>query len=187
MQIKTTKLSTAQQRINRYFPKRPIAYQPGLGQVISVNAGVMLSQLLYWYDRGANRDGWVYKTVSEMNAETGLTRYQQETAIKKCEELGILEVKLKGIPAKRHFKLNLAELENQLPKLKENANVVYLNPPTQLGVNHPAITDNTHETTSKTTQFGSSNFRRGASKTTSVEAVLSQRFGDRTFRPPGQP
>ncbi len=187
MEIKTSRLSNAQIRINKFFPLRPIAYQPGLGQVFSVNVGVMLSQFLYWYGRGNDPEGWIYKTVKEMTAETGLTRDQQETAIKKCTKLGFLEVKLKGIPAKRHFKLNLDELEKQLPDLKKNANVVYLNPPALLGGSQRTITDNTHETTTKTTQFRQRKTSKGNVGTSSVADVISQRFGDRTFQPRAGP
>lgn len=137
-----------QQHINKYFPNRGILYQPGLSLVFnSINVGIMLSQLLYWHGLGGNKDGWIYKTMEEMKAETGLTRTMQETAIRICLEYQLFEYKLAGIPAKRYFRLNIAQLENLLPGLKQNAYIVYPNPPRQFAENQKTITENTHKTT----------------------------------------
>lgn len=153
MRIEITMSNNHQKWINKYFPKSPIAYQPGLSLVFhSTSVGIMLSQLLYWHGKGKNKDGWVFKTIDEMRAETGLSRNQQDTAIQKCINAGILDYKLGGIPAKRHFRLNIQELENQLPSLKESANVAFLNPPTQFAENRQTLTKNTQNTTSKNTK-----------------------------------
>lgn len=144
-------MSTKHQKwINKYFPKSPIAYQPGLSIVYgSINVGIFLSQLLYWHELGSNREGWIYKTIDEMQSETGLSRYQQETAIRICRNAGIIEYKLRGIPAKRHFRVVMTELEKQLPSLKKAANIQFLNPPTQFGVISQTNTKNTQDTTAK--------------------------------------
>lgn len=143
-------VSQQQKWINKYFPKSPIAYQPGLSLAFrSISVGVFLSQLLYWQGKGKNKEGWIYKTIEEMKAETGLTRSQQDTAIRKCKEAGVLECKRKGIPAKRYFKLNILELEKQLPVLKESAKIYFLNPPTQFVENRQTITKNTQNTATK--------------------------------------
>lgn len=148
-------LSNHQRRISKFFPKQPIAYQPGLSLVFnSVNAGILLSQLLYWHGKGRDRDGWTYKTIDEMKAETGLTRYQQETAIRTCVEAGILDYKLAGIPAKRHFKINLNELENQLPSLKKAVGIAYFNPTTQIAEKQQTNTKSTTKTNTKNIKFG---------------------------------
>jgi hypothetical protein len=84
---------------------RPIAFNPGLAKITgSANAGLLLSQLLYWYKKGRNPE-WFYKTVDELEEETTLTKRQQRTAIKKCKKLGLIDFKRMGIPAKRHFKI----------------------------------------------------------------------------------
>ncbi|OGM18803.1 hypothetical protein A2686_02070 [Candidatus Woesebacteria bacterium RIFCSPHIGHO2_01_FULL_38_10] len=89
---------------------KPIAFNPLLAKAIgSVKAGLLLSQLLYWWGKGQNPE-WIYKTIDEIEEETALSRYEQDGAIQKIKNLKLVEVKRKGIPAKRHFKLNLGNI-----------------------------------------------------------------------------
>lgn len=117
---------------------RPVAYNPLFARILrSPTAAILLSQLLYWWDKGRNPE-WIYKTVNEIKDETGLTEYHQRTAIKKCRDKRILRAKLAGIPAKRHFQIDEENLDNlvnnylqeqpQLPKKTKNKNVVKLEP-----------------------------------------------------------
>lgn len=105
------KPKTIQQALYSFFEEKPIAYHPRLSQALgSVKAGLFVAQCLYWCGKGSDPE-WFYKTVHEFEKETGLTRKEQETAIRICKEKGIMETKLKQIPAKRHFKLHLKELK----------------------------------------------------------------------------
>ncbi|MCG2688703.1 hypothetical protein L6250_03685 [Candidatus Parcubacteria bacterium] len=89
---------------------RPIAFNPLLAKVGgSANAGLFISQLLYWWDKGY-KEGWIYKTIKEVQEETTLTRAEQDTAIKKWKKLGILTIKKAGVPQKRHFQINVNKL-----------------------------------------------------------------------------
>lgn len=89
---------------------RPISFNPALAWISkSPEAGLLLSQLLYWTGKGRKK-GCVYKTIKEIKNETCLTRSKQERAIKIWEELGVLEVIPKGIPPTRHFYVNLYRL-----------------------------------------------------------------------------
>ena len=111
---------------------RPVAYHPILADVGgSANIGLYLSQLLYWSPRAKGPDGWFYKTETEMQAETRLTRRNQESGRKRLVELGVLEVQRRGVPATLYFKLDierLAVLIEQCAKrttsLAENAQLV---------------------------------------------------------------
>lgn len=99
-----------QRLIRKYMPTHFFMYDAGLAHALgSVNDALLVDNLLYWNGLGAKR-GYVYKTVDEMHRETALTESQQRAAIKRCVDKGILEVKLKGIPAKRHFKLHIKAL-----------------------------------------------------------------------------
>lgn len=75
-----------------------------------VDAGLFLSQCLYWSSKTDNPDGWFYKTRSEWEDETGLSRYEQEQSRKILKSLGLLEEKLAGIPARNYYRLNLEKL-----------------------------------------------------------------------------
>ncbi|MBI3046441.1 MAG: hypothetical protein HYY86_02835 [Candidatus Harrisonbacteria bacterium] len=95
---------------------KPIAFNPLLAELAkSANAGLFMSQLLFWWEKG-KKVGWIYKTIKEMSQETKLTRGEQDTAIKKWKQLGILEVKKEGVPPKRHFKINVIKLLELLRK-----------------------------------------------------------------------
>lgn len=82
-----------------------------------------MSQLLFWYGKGKNKR-WIYKTIEEMEKETTLSRKEQDTAITICKKYGLIETKLKGIPAKRNFYINFEAIkkfvEEYVSSLEEN-------------------------------------------------------------------
>jgi hypothetical protein len=104
--------------ILRLLGSRPIAYYPALAAIAGgVTAGVFLAQLFYWHDKGADPAGWIYKTQAEWQAETGLTRWEQETARRHLRQRGILEEKLAGIPARLYYRLDVARVIELLADL----------------------------------------------------------------------
>ena len=97
--------------VDQLLETGPIAYYRAFAAVAGgVTAGVFLSQLYYWHDRGRDPAGWIYKTQAEWEAETGLTRREQETARRKLRERGLVEEKLAGLPARLHYRLNVGRL-----------------------------------------------------------------------------
>lgn len=119
------------------FPKtlpdtRVIAYRPELAHACGgVNCALLLSQFWYWTHCEAvqqrNTGGWFWKCQREITEETGLTRWQTETARRALRKLGLLEEVRHGIPATLHFRVNvtavlarvqayLAARENARPK-----------------------------------------------------------------------
>ncbi len=92
---------------------RVVAYYPGLARRVGgVKAAVMLSQLLYWSGVPVvrQRGGWLYKSVEEMERETGLTKAEQQTARKALLALGLVEARLKGIPRTWFYRVDLPRL-----------------------------------------------------------------------------
>lgn len=99
---------------NRLFiemlSERPVAFLPLLAKVSgSASSGLFMSQLLFWWNKGI-KDGWIYKTIDEMQEETYLCRSEQDVAIRKWKELKVLEVRKQGIPPKRHFRIDIEYL-----------------------------------------------------------------------------
>jgi hypothetical protein len=91
--------------------ERPVAYYPKLVKVTgSVNAAIFLSQLGYWTPKAADPDGWVYKTQVEWELETGLTRWEQETARRQLRERSILTETKRGMPARLFFRIDVDAL-----------------------------------------------------------------------------
>ena len=89
----------------------PIAYYTIFAKELGgVEAGVFTSQFFYWYGRGQDPTGWIYKTQADIEAETGLSRRNQETARKRLRELKVLEEKRMGVPSRLFYRLNLDRL-----------------------------------------------------------------------------
>lgn len=74
---------------------RPIAFYPELAKELgSIEAALYFQQLHYWSDKGGRTDGFIYKTKEEIEEETTLSRYQQDTCRKLLIERGFIETKL---------------------------------------------------------------------------------------------
>jgi len=52
-----------------------------------INASLLLSQLIYWQDKGG-KDGWVYKTYAEWTDELSMTKYQVTRASDRLQKMG---------------------------------------------------------------------------------------------------
>lgn len=93
------------------YDNRPIGVYRSLVDLLgSVKSAVYLSQMVYWHRKGINvakTDGWFHKTATELTQETGLTKYEQETARAHLKTMGIIEVRMLGLPARPWFRINL--------------------------------------------------------------------------------
>lgn len=56
----------------------------------------VISQCVFWSDKGRTGDGWFYKSQREWKAEIGIKRSALQTAIKQLEDVGIVETRLDG-------------------------------------------------------------------------------------------
>lgn len=100
-----------------------IRYVPAYAHVTgSVKTALLLSQLVYWHGAGEKRyDGYFYKSVRELQYETGLTRHEQEKAIRELKALGLIDVKLARVPATRIFWVEIEALKKLLTGWRETA------------------------------------------------------------------
>jgi hypothetical protein len=111
-----------QKELYKLFGRQIVVYHPQIAKTLkSVKAAIFLAQLLFWHGRGWD-EVWIYKTVNEFREETGLSRAEQDTAIRILKKFGIVEVKRKKIPQTRHFKTNLEAVKNLLNMVKKVAN-----------------------------------------------------------------
>jgi hypothetical protein len=89
---------------------RPIAFHRCFVRLgIGITGAVMLSQAVYWSKRTSDSEGWFHKSIEEWEEETGLTRFEQETAKRNLK--GILEIERRGIPARLYFRIDWNCLE----------------------------------------------------------------------------
>jgi hypothetical protein len=94
------------QKIKDMLPHRVVGYSPDLARIVGgATTGLFLSQLLFLSDKGANPDGWVYKSEAEMGKETCLTKREQQTARRKLLSLGIIAIMRGGWKNTYHFKV----------------------------------------------------------------------------------
>jgi hypothetical protein len=139
--------------------ERPVAYHR---QFVDLGAGVtgalMLSQAVYWSSRTSDTDGWFYKTQAEWEAETGLTRREQETARAKLKALGLVEELKKGVPCKTYFRVNLEkvidclDVQKRQSSMAESAKLDCTKAPVCDGGKRQSITETTTEITSGSAQ-----------------------------------
>lgn len=78
-------------------------------KAVGLDAAVMLSELAseekYYEDNGMLDNGYFYSTIQNVETQTGLSKYKQTTAAKALESYGFLKCELRGMPAKRYFRL----------------------------------------------------------------------------------
>jgi len=141
---------------------QPVAYHPALARAAgSVNAGILLSQFLYWTPRSQDAEGWFWKTRDDITQETALSRTEQEGARKVLIKAGVLEEKLRGVPARMHFRLNIDRLTELLAVIQSAENPPTSRPETPQPVggkpanwkaeNPPTISKTTSEITPEIT------------------------------------
>src|ERR671918_3119925 len=87
------KAQSHRQQVEDMLPNRTVGYSPDLARAVGgATIGLFLNQLLFLSDKGANPDGWVYKSEQEMGRETGLTKREQQTARRKLLSLGVIQI-----------------------------------------------------------------------------------------------
>lgn len=93
-----------------------------IGLIESVVLGELASEYDHWKATGNLDDGYFYSTVDNLSDNTTLSKYQQRTALDNLKEKGIIEVTVKGLPAKRYIKINEEQVEKLLNnKLSKNS------------------------------------------------------------------
>ena len=87
-----------------------VIYNRNLAKNIGVNEAILYSELLsrwnYFRERGQlTEDGFFFNTVKDLEDGTALSDYQQRRALNSLKEKGLIEMDVRGIPAKRYFRI----------------------------------------------------------------------------------
>jgi hypothetical protein len=115
---------TCRQQVKEMLPNRIVGYSPDLARAVGgATIGLFLSQLLFLSDKGANPDGWVYKSEQEMGKETGLSKREQQTARRKLLALGVITIMRGGWKNTYHFKVIWEKLYQVIAGIKRPQNV----------------------------------------------------------------
>lgn len=133
--------------------QRPIAYYPVYRDITgSTTAAVLLSQLMYWYSNTGG--GKFYKTDAEIMDETRLSAKELRNAKKILKQSDYAIITREGVPCRTFYDFNLANLFSRIGQtsLAERAKLESPNGPVSDSRKGQTIQENTHKTTSKTTQ-----------------------------------
>lgn len=91
------------------------------GLVEAVLLGEIASEARYWLQRDELEDGWFYSTVDNIESATGLNDYHQRGALKRLQELGLVEITYKGLPRKRYLRLDAERLLQAMEQVNEQS------------------------------------------------------------------
>ena len=93
----------------------------GLEEAIML--GELASEYDYWQKRdGLTEDGYFFTTVENVEDKTTLSDYKQRKCLKNLQEVGLISVSIRGIPAKRYVKLDEEKIGN-IFKNKDSKNL----------------------------------------------------------------
>jgi hypothetical protein len=107
------------QKVKDMLPNRIVGYSPDLAHMVGgATTGLFLSQLLFLSDKGANPEGWVYKSEAEMTQETNLSKREQQTARRKLLSLGVIAIMRGGWKNTYHFKVIWEKLYQVIAGIK---------------------------------------------------------------------
>lgn len=90
-----------------------------LAAIVGLEAAVILGELAseynYWRERdGLDEDGFFFSTVENLERRTFLSAHSQRQALGILQEMGFVEVKKKGMPARRYITLNESQIARHL-------------------------------------------------------------------------
>lgn len=90
---------------NTLYANRTLAKAIGLNEAIIF--GALLGKAHYYRSEGKlDEEGMFYSTAEDLEESTTLTQRQQDRAVKRLEQLELIQTKVKGMPARKHFSIN---------------------------------------------------------------------------------
>ena len=139
--------------------QRPIAVYPVYIKLTgSVNAGLLLSQIMYWYSAVKGRT--FYKSDAEIMEETMLTVNELRHAKARLKQMSFLKITLHGVPAKTHYTIDERLLISEINEssLVESTKLDSSNQRNyNSGFNETNTENTTENTTKNTTEIYSQN------------------------------
>lgn len=94
-------------KIGGYF----IPFSAQFARIVGgINEALFLQQCLYFSSISKYRYCWFYRTKPSMQADTLLSRYQQDKVVKNLKELDLIETQIKGIPPVRYMRVKVDNL-----------------------------------------------------------------------------
>ena len=96
---------------NYIIVNRSLIKELGLKETIIL--GELASEYNYYKKvNELDEDGYFYSTIENIEENTSLSSYEQKKCLDNLSKRGFIDVVLKGIPAKRHIKINTLQIIN---------------------------------------------------------------------------
>lgn len=98
-----------------------IALNRDLLRHLGLNPALLLAELAgeqnYFTEKGMlTDDGFFFSTIENIEKNTSLSRKQQDAAIRELTQKGLIEYKVRGMPASRYFRVNQSNFLEILSK-----------------------------------------------------------------------
>ena len=77
-----------------------------LGLEEAILLGELASEYDFWNNKNEIEDGYFYSTIENIEEKTTLTAYKQRKCLETLKNKGIIDIQIRGIPAKRYIKIN---------------------------------------------------------------------------------
>ena len=77
-----------------------------LGLEEAILLGELASEYDYWNNKNEIEDGYFYSTIENIEEKTTLTAYKQRKCLENLKNKEIIDIQIRGIPAKRYIKIN---------------------------------------------------------------------------------
>lgn len=91
----------------------------------AVILGELASEYSYWERKGElDDDGYFFSTIENIEETTGIKVKQQRKALETLKECGIIDAKLKGLPARRYIKIFPEGLEKIFGRTEKGENKI---------------------------------------------------------------
>lgn len=100
---------------------RQLAHSLGLNEALVYSE--LLSKQKWYKEHDKIKDGWFFSTGDDLKKSTTLSRFQQDKAIQTLTDNKLIFCKVKGMPARRYFKIN-EDVEPLLKLLKSDVSPV---------------------------------------------------------------
>ena len=112
-----------------------------LSQQVGLQAAALLADLIskqVYFENEMGVTDYFFNTQENIAKDTTLSVYQQRAALTQLKDLGLISVKLMGIPAKRHFKVN-AQQVMQFLHSKEYTKPITINKNKEINNNNNTV------------------------------------------------
>lgn len=93
---------------NYVIVNRSLMLEIGINEALLL--GELASECKYWRDAGKSKDGWFFSTDENLAERLPFGERTIRTAIDRLKELGVIETKLMGMPAKRFFRIDVSAI-----------------------------------------------------------------------------